>query len=518
MPDKVVLYRVFIASPGGLEQERRAFAKTLEAYNLAEAIPRQAMFLPVGWEDTLGGVGRPQSLINQDLDQCDYFVMALWDRWGTPPDADHLNYTSGTEEEYRLAMDHVGDPKHPLSEVVVFFKKIEDDQRLRDPGEQLKKVLQFKKELEADRKLLFSTFVDVPEFGEILRRHLAKWLREHDLKSTIQAAREAKIAQAYTAPGLVATADASPTTTSSLTINIFGGNRDPLPMGTKILFTVIDGQQQTIYRDFSTTPSITLHGLPFFSNVGDNYTVLAFADGCEQAGFTPVLMSPNHIASVDLMLVRKGATFNFSKARWDLLCEKRPDVTRLFAEGVKDSATAQGRYTQLMETRPAALACFFNLATALSQIQFADRAPLDCIRELIWEDTRMTQDRFFAWVEAGMIDRIAMASAQGLFAPESSASVLLEGVTRSWKQIQFGEANIQIAFHENDNRTIGGTACIMVEFSFDYYKDLGAHAILEIIANTRSGGLVDPRQVYALRWMAGRHAGVPEFDPPYLLD
>ena len=53
----------------------------------------------------------------------------------------------------------------------------------------------------------------------------------------------------------------------------------------------------------------------------------------------------------------------------------------------------------------------------------ADRGLLDFIRELIWEDKSMTQDRFFAWAEAGMIDRVTKASAQGSFAPEPGASV-----------------------------------------------------------------------------------------------
>jgi|SRR6267154_305625 len=209
MPEDVALYRVFIATPGGLEPERREFAHTLERYNIAEAIPRQAMFFPVGWEDTLAGVGRPQSLINRDLDKCDYFVLLLWDRWGTPPGGSE-QYTSGTEEEYRLAMTHVEDPKHSLKQVVVLFKTIED-QRLRDPGEQLRKVLAFKKELEAGRSLLFSNFRDVPEFQETLRRHLAEWLREHDRTSTTRIARERarvpeviEIPKTYIAPGVVA--------------------------------------------------------------------------------------------------------------------------------------------------------------------------------------------------------------------------------------------------------------------------------------------------------------------------
>jgi hypothetical protein len=67
MPEEVAHYRVFVAAPGGLEQERRTFAQTLNKYNEAEAVQRQAWFCPVGWEDTLAGVGRPQACINRDL-------------------------------------------------------------------------------------------------------------------------------------------------------------------------------------------------------------------------------------------------------------------------------------------------------------------------------------------------------------------------------------------------------------------------------------------------------------------
>ena len=43
------------------------------------------------------------------------------------------------------------------------------------------------------------------------------------------------------------------------------------------------------------------------------------------------------------------------------------------------------------------------------------------------------------------------------------------------------------------------------------------HAILEVIPNTALHRLSDPRAVYVLRWIAGRRAGVPEFDPAYTI-
>ena len=56
----------------------------------------------------------------------------------------------------------------------------------------------------------------------------------------------------------------------------------------------------------------------------------------------------------------------------------------------------------------------------------------------------------------------------------------------------------------------------MVEADIDYYRDPLAHTLLEVAINKLTHGLTDPRQVYVLRWMAGRHGGVPNFEPPVL--
>src|ERR1700722_14191482 len=77
--------RVFIASPGGLPKERRTFRDILEEFNRSDAVPRGLHFVPVGWEGTLETEGRPQELINSDLEKCDYCIFVLWDRWGSLP-------------------------------------------------------------------------------------------------------------------------------------------------------------------------------------------------------------------------------------------------------------------------------------------------------------------------------------------------------------------------------------------------------------------------------------------------
>lgn len=182
MSTKITSYKVFIASPSGLQEERRAFEKEIVQYNRIEAFDRGVSFHAVGWEDTMPGVGRPQSLINDELKQCDYFVLILHDRWGSNPGENKKNATSGTEEEYLLALDYFKDDEFPMSQIVCLFKSVPPNQ-LADPGPQLEKVLEFKKKIEKDKTLYYSSFSSIDEFGLLIRKNLAKWLREDKSES-----------------------------------------------------------------------------------------------------------------------------------------------------------------------------------------------------------------------------------------------------------------------------------------------------------------------------------------------
>lgn len=205
MSVKLTCLKVFIAAPGGLTEERRAFRDEIQGYNDTEAMPRGVIFQAVGWEDTLGGVGRPQSLINEDLRACDYFVLVLWNRWGSPPDVIPSRFSSGTEEEYHVALECYEDKARSMRRLALMFKAV-DLQQLNDPGPQLERVLEFRKAIERQKSHLFHTFDTTEKFRKILRLHLAAWLRDEERRD---GGREAAISPPSTVEGESAVEDSS---------------------------------------------------------------------------------------------------------------------------------------------------------------------------------------------------------------------------------------------------------------------------------------------------------------------
>jgi len=303
--------------------------------------------------------------------------------------------------------------------------------------------------------------------------------------------------------------------TGNLMVNVFDGSRQPIADTTRLLIRIIDGNQNRQSDGFKKGPNIAFRGLPFFDNFGDNYTVIVSADGHIDAGFTPVKLLRNAWEHLDLMLLPKDGSFNFSEARWEALQSTHPSLVALLSHGADSEAAAKDRYGELMEERSPTLAALLNITTAIDTIHLPSGTPLDYLKELIWD--QMAQDRFYCYADKRLIEQVERATAQGVFRPEFGSGLFHAGATRSYKQVQFGEANVQLTFHEGDTRKLDGIECVKVEPDIDYFRDIAAHALLEVIPNSVTGGRTDPRQVYVLRWIAGRHSGVPEFNPPYTI-
>jgi len=300
--------------------------------------------------------------------------------------------------------------------------------------------------------------------------------------------------------------------TSALRLRIFDGSRRLFSKPARFLVKIVDGNQtQHVWHDYPQN-DITFNGLPFYNNLFDNYTVVVSSDGYKQAGYQPVKLSNAYTTTLDIMLIANDPGFSFVNARWDTAKVDYP-----FVAAGADNATGEQHYDGLLE-REEPLACLLNLCEAMSQIALPQGTPLDYIKQIRWDAPYApAQDRFFAWCDVGLVDQVKASAAAGKFAVENAPGLFHPGATSSWKQIQFGEADVQLTFHENDKLTIDGVDCVMVEPDMDYYRDLAAHIILEVVPNGLTHTLTNPTEVYVLRWIAGRTAGVPDFAPIYTI-
>jgi hypothetical protein len=98
MTYKATIYRIFIASPSDVSEERKVIREVISEWNVNYAESRGIYLEAVGWEShatpELGE--RPQSILNRQLvDVCDLLVGVFWTKLGTPTG----EAESGTVEE-----------------------------------------------------------------------------------------------------------------------------------------------------------------------------------------------------------------------------------------------------------------------------------------------------------------------------------------------------------------------------------------------------------------------------------
>jgi len=165
----------FLASPGDLIPERKIAKKVSDELNSMLSIKFNVHIELVGWEDTVSSAGRPQEIINRDLERCDIFIGLLWKRWGSSPDNEG-KYESGFEEEFTIATNGFRRNKKPL--ISLFFKKI-DSQALSDPGAQLQKVLDFRRKTIDEKAFLFQEFIGDQDFESLIRKCISNYVLDH---------------------------------------------------------------------------------------------------------------------------------------------------------------------------------------------------------------------------------------------------------------------------------------------------------------------------------------------------
>ncbi len=320
-------------------------------------------------------------------------------------------------------------------------------------------------------------------------------------------------------------ATAIPQMTGTIRLNIVDGARQPIRENVDVLMRILDGRKQPVRTLWAKGAVIPILGLPFHDNPDDWYTIIIHADGYQDAALYPVRLQAGRLIDAYAMLAPTHGMFHF--ARLETL-KQDPQLFQLVANGCAGEIAT--RYYTAVENQPLNLGALLTIGTAIRDIPLDDKtSPMQYYWEVIWD--LLMPDRFWAWVDARLADRIKTLADLHSVAEEPDAAHWHPGIpgrvsaaTRSWKQTRFDVSNVQLTFHETNARTIttpeGATVdCVIVEPDVDYYKDVLAHGLLEVIPNLVTGGKTDPRQVYSLRWMATNLEGIPAgFNPPCTIE
>lgn len=164
-------YRVFIASPGDVREERELVTRVVEQVN--QIIGQELSIHLESWMwdmDAVPNVGEPQELINPDLDKAHIVIVIFWNRLGTPT----LRADSGTAEEFIRAFERWQRNKSPR--LMVYFCERPVHLKTAQEREQALLVSQFRENISG--KVLSQAYETTADFERRLSRDLAQVCRE----------------------------------------------------------------------------------------------------------------------------------------------------------------------------------------------------------------------------------------------------------------------------------------------------------------------------------------------------
>ncbi|MDD5038452.1 MAG: DUF4062 domain-containing protein [Dehalococcoidales bacterium] len=161
MPRQAFIYRILIASPSDMEEERRAIPEVIRDWNIANSLFRGVYLEPVLFETHASPEmgDRPQAIINRQLVQtCDILIGTFWTRLGTPTE----KAKSGTVEEIE-EFRKAGKPVLLyFSSAVVVLDNVDSIQ--------YKKLLKFREQCQQEG-LIFS-YMSISNLREQLNKHI----------------------------------------------------------------------------------------------------------------------------------------------------------------------------------------------------------------------------------------------------------------------------------------------------------------------------------------------------------
>lgn len=157
--------RIFLASPGDLEDERAAVRACVEEHNARRERDGGVTYEVVEWDRMRGTARRAQEAINELIAESHFMIALFKSAWGSAPGSP-WGYTSGTEEELFTGLLELGQAEQPMRDVWVGFVKDSN------PNERIVKLRQ---QIIDRHSVMFESVMDLRDLKEKLTDRLKSW-------------------------------------------------------------------------------------------------------------------------------------------------------------------------------------------------------------------------------------------------------------------------------------------------------------------------------------------------------
>ncbi|MFI1742821.1 DUF4062 domain-containing protein [Thalassobellus sediminis] len=176
MPSTITKYKIFLASPSDVQDERASIDEVINELNLTFGKQQDIHLELLKWETHSApaiAINHPQEIINSDLGKdYDLFIGLIWKKFGTPTnEAD-----SGTEEEFLNAYNRFIETPNSLQ--ILFYFNCKPVSITEMNPEQLLKIQNFKTDIGKNKKVLYWEYQDTQQLSKFLRIHIPQRILE----------------------------------------------------------------------------------------------------------------------------------------------------------------------------------------------------------------------------------------------------------------------------------------------------------------------------------------------------
>ncbi|WP_284463468.1 hypothetical protein [Chryseobacterium sp.] len=173
---KTNLLRIFLASPGDVESERKMIYSLKDEWDLLFGDNNDIKFEIRGWENySYPGVGEDaQDVVNKTIkDDYEIFVGIFWQRLGTKT----KRAASGTVEEFERALEKFR-KDNQNTHILMYFKTATPDNINDINIDELSRVREFKNKISREEGVLYKDFENIDELKRYLSIHISSLVKD----------------------------------------------------------------------------------------------------------------------------------------------------------------------------------------------------------------------------------------------------------------------------------------------------------------------------------------------------